>query len=362
MNRVAAATYVQISREELEDWLKTTGLRWRREEHRAGIYLADMSPTVAIKLSSTIGSRDDAMGRGQASMQLALISTVTGFTINKKAQGQTHFKRTTNWKTTWKDGIDRMDAAYKKSKGFYDALAAIKDRDLYKADILAKIESIADWQRNSMLADFHGNIERGGILTEKQLDALMAAAARKPQTPPPPPPPPEDPKIDEVLIARVRNLWRVAKQREDKWLLEFAESIGKRLKSGQPLSQRQLEVLEQNLSKNRLAARAAQEPKKPKKKEKPVNCSYCGKKLSPAQRDAYTGYEDTALCKSCEKELHKRGSSEAIVRNRVAAKYMQTVSNAQAALAGWVKSYAMDNEKEGPDFMPRLQTILKKNI
>lgn len=339
MNRIKeamAATYVQISRDELESWLDSLRLpmRWKRQENRAGIYLLPLSSVVAIKLSSTVGSRDDALGAGKASMQLSLISTVTGQTLNKKAQGQSHFKRTTNWKTTWADGIKRMRAAYMKAQGFYDAIAVIEDRDQYKQDTLVKIEGIPNWQQNSMLSDFHFSVEKGGILTEKQMGALENAARRSESAPTRAPaprgnnvwtltggasgeeemtfiverngvtllvnpatadgvpvseskitfeeaadiwigatesrdwypgyarndPPPflqneaSKPVVDEVLIERVRNLYRQAYKLGDQFLLDFATNIGKALKDGRPLSPKQTAFMEKSLAKYRLAS------------------------------------------------------------------------------------------------------------
>jgi hypothetical protein len=332
-----AATYVQISREDLEQWLDTLGMKmpWKRQPNRAGIYLLPLSPVVAIKLSSTIGSKDDAMGVGKASMQLSLVSTVTGQTLNKKAQGQGHFKRTTNWRATWKDGIERMEAAYVKAKGFYDALAVIEDRDQYKADIIQQIEAVPGWDRNSMLSDFHANVSRGGILTEKQKGALDTFANKAPKAKEPLPKgravwaleggpsgeevlifevvgnnkvvleykviddprkdiseisfaeaakvwndadkhsfwypsfgnPESDPPFlkapggDQALIERVRNLYREAHKTGDQWLMDFATNIGQALKSGRTLSPKQMEVLEKNLQRRRLASKSKLLPK-----------------------------------------------------------------------------------------------------
>ena len=164
---------------------------------KAGIYLIPLSDTVAVKLSSTIGTSDDAMGRGMASMQLALTSLITGQTLNRKAQGQGHFKRTTNWKTTWAKGFELMKDAYMKAQGFYDAIAAIEDRDKYKADILKKIESTPDWKNESILVDFHGKITQDGILTGKQLALLDKISLEKqnaPQRPGPTPAAPQGPQ------------------------------------------------------------------------------------------------------------------------------------------------------------------------
>ena len=239
-----AATYVQISREDLEDWLEgLQGLyaKWYRAPNKAGVYLLPLSETVAVKLLSTIGSSDDAMGRGMASMQLMLVSLVTGQTLNKKAQGQDHFKRTTNWKKTWQEGILRMKEAYTKAQGFYDALAAIKDRDAYREDVMRAIEGMPDWRNHHILSDFHAAVERGGILTTKQL-ALMERTLDQAK----PAPAPQTPTEEDPILNVLRALYRAGRAKEDEWLMKFAEDVAKQVNAGRPLSQRQEEVIQIN--------------------------------------------------------------------------------------------------------------------
>ena len=88
-------SYVNITRTELEDWLTTKNYSWERVKDKQGVYLITLSPTVAIKLSSTQTKHDHAMGRGFASMNLTLVSHVNGWTLNRKARDRKHFKRTT---------------------------------------------------------------------------------------------------------------------------------------------------------------------------------------------------------------------------------------------------------------------------
>lgn len=238
-------TYVQISREELEDWLKTLPIKgsWRTKPGTAGVYLLPLSDNVAIKLSSTIGSKDDAMGRGRASMQLALVSLITGRVLNKKAQGQTHFKRTSNWKQTWRKGFDRLRNTYLKAQSFYEALATIEDRDKYQKDIIRLIESIPDWGNHHILADFHAKLSQGGILTLKQralLDKIVAEKSR------------HQPEPDKEILDKLEKLHQMAKRVGDDWLADFCESVRNQIKKGRPLSPKQLAVIEKNLKRYRL--------------------------------------------------------------------------------------------------------------
>jgi hypothetical protein len=248
-----AGTYVRIDREDLEDWLGTIRLHAKayRAPNKAGVYLLPFSDTVAVKLSSTIGTSDDAMGRGMASMQLSLVSTVTGQVLNKKAQGQGHFKRTTNWKKTWAEGIERMRDAYMKSQGFYDALASIQDREQYQKDILAAIESVPDWRNNNILSDFHGVAEKGGILTVKQRDLLDRTLDRSLA--------PKAPQVTEdPLIAVLRALYTKARAAEDTWLMDFTKSVADQIKRGRPLSPKQQDVLDRARGRFKVATRVAQ--------------------------------------------------------------------------------------------------------
>lgn len=247
------ASYVTITREELEHWLGALPQPWSRKPNTAGIYLIHMSDVVAVRLSSTLSVSEGNITKdyAQASMQLALVSRITGQVLNKKAQGQSHFKRTTNWRTTWKDGIERMRDAYMKAQGFYDALAAIKDREAYKNDTLDKIEAVQGWQTHDLLADLHKRVAQDGILTQKQL-AFVEDMARKKAPPPPAPSKPAPASRDEDLYQRLRTLYTEANRHGDQWLKEFLTSVGPRVRDGLALSPKQQDVIQRNLEKYRL--------------------------------------------------------------------------------------------------------------
>lgn len=240
-----AGTYVQITRDELEEWLDSVRLHhhWELKAGKAGVYLLPIGENVAVKLSSTIGTADDAMGRGQASMQLALVSLITNQVLNKKAQGQSHFARTTNWRKNWLEGVERMREAYQKAQGFYDALAVIEDREKYKRDLLARIEAIPGWQQNNLLSDFHGKVREGGILSIAQAEVVIRAEKAKPIAPKP-----AQGGGDEELLERMRNLYRAATRDGNRWLVEFLTSIGPQIKAGRPLSEKQMAALDRNFT------------------------------------------------------------------------------------------------------------------
>ena len=179
-----AGTYVQLSREEFEDWLNDEGYRgkWRIKPGRGGIYQIRLSDSVGIEINSTTGSGSEVMTRGAASMKCKLISLVTGRTLNKKAMGQSHFKRTVNWRQTWAKGLKRLKDAYVKSKDWYDTIAAIEDRDQYKQDMLALIESKTNWNTDRFLIDLHKKVSDGGVLTQRQIAAVERMGAAPSET------------------------------------------------------------------------------------------------------------------------------------------------------------------------------------
>jgi len=256
--------YVQISRDQLEDWLNGLRWQWSRKEGRAGIYFLHFSDVVGVKLSSTIGSRDDAMGRGQASMNLELVSLVTGHVLNRKARDRKYFQRTKGWMTTWAKGLEHWEGVFKKSQGFYDAIAVIKDREQYKADLLTKIENTQGWEDHDVLRDFHSRVEGGSVLTAKQLAFLerLTSGGGQPQQAPEsgaedgPVPDKPDPEVERKL-AKLRDLYRAAKGAGDDWTMNFAVSVAKQLKTRGSLSPRQDEIIYDKLERYRLLERMA---------------------------------------------------------------------------------------------------------
>lgn len=252
--KFAASTYVQIDRAELEDWLNS--LHFAAKPYllpgKAGVYMLPVSDNVAIKLSSTIGTANDAMGRGEASMQLALVSRIVitpygPLVLNKKAQDQSHFARTINWKTNWKTGVERMRDAYHKSAGFYDSLALIENRERYKKDLLARIEAIPNWRNHHIVSDFHARVTQNGILTTAQVELLAKAEKITVKTPLVP-----DEEFDvekDELLFRMRELYKVARTKNDQWLMTFLTDLGQKLKRNVRLTEKQMSALDRNFER-----------------------------------------------------------------------------------------------------------------
>lgn len=238
-------TYVQFSREEFEEWLTSTGMKWKLKPGTAGMYLIPLSDTVAVEVSSSLTGRDDAVSYAQASMSLRLMSLATGLTLNRKAQEQNHFKRTKGWRDNLKKGLDRMVAAYRASASFYDAISVIKDREAYKRENIAKIESISNWQSSPFLSDMHKRLVENGVLTKKQLDAVNEATARSSQPAP----------VNTELLGHVRALWAIAKQHGDQATMAFAQEAGELIKNRRDGTPAQKERLNRLLDQHETAIR-----------------------------------------------------------------------------------------------------------
>ena len=224
--------YVQITREEFEQWLDSTPFagKWNLKHGTVGVYQLNLSKTVAIEVSSSIGQTEQAMGLGNASIQLRLASLVTGHTLNKVAQGQSHFKRVTGWQSKLDGALRTFKEVYMKSATFYDTIAEIADRNKYKAEMTAKIEAIPSWKENPILTDFHKRIQEGGVLTPKQ-QAVMIGAIK------------DDKKSvvveDAPLLVGMRNLYQKARTKGDQRTMQVIESMAKQYKSSGRLSDKQ---------------------------------------------------------------------------------------------------------------------------
>jgi hypothetical protein len=274
-----AVHYVQISREEWEEWMGSTRLPWGRDENKKGVYYlmlnkeprptvappgvkgkpprlpAGLKGTVAIYVSSSIGTADSAMGRGQAAIHMKLVSAVTGYALNKKAIGQSRFNRTKNWRTTiTTKGIGAVKQAYNKAKPFYDELALIADRNAYKDEMIASIEAIGGWNDNDMLTSFRDRLEKGNILTTKQREALQRASTG-PQRAPAPTAPPES-GGDPAVLEQMRDAYRAARAAGNQWVMDRIQEWADLAKRGVSMSGKRKVIIEEWAQK-RSASRVA---------------------------------------------------------------------------------------------------------
>jgi len=223
------STYVQLDRNDIEQWLTSNGWNWGRKSGTAGIYLLNLSRNVAIHFSSTVGSSSSARGHAAASANMKLVSLITGQALNKKAKGQSRFHRTTNWSKNWQAGLVRLKAAYEKSEGFYEAIAEIKDRRAYKTEMTARVEAFPKWSENDFLSSLHNRLTRDGVLTIRQKDALERMENRnKPSAPTAPSTPTVDPgAAADALLGDLRALWVAAPSER-----EFVTALAAKVKRG----------------------------------------------------------------------------------------------------------------------------------
>lgn len=241
---MAGSTYVQITREDLEKWLEGLPWKWSRVAGKAGIYHIHLSDHVAVKLSSTIGASDNAMGYADASMNLELVARSSGKILNRKARDRSHFKRTKNWQKTWFEGIQHWAEVYRPAAAFYDKIAQIDDRETYAKSFIEKIEAIPNWQTNEMLVGFRNKLLKGDVLSDKQeieIEKAMKAKAPAPKrtfTP-----------EQEKFLARLETLRQKADEANDTWLIGFLNNITRNIENNRPLTDPQKEALKKNLVK-----------------------------------------------------------------------------------------------------------------
>lgn len=230
---MARQDYVEISREDIEAWLDSLPHRWSRKAARAGIYYVHFSEMVGCAVSTTIGRSDMAVDKAKGSMQLTLVSLVTGQTLNRKDQDRKHFQRTLNWRKTWAEGIKHWLGVYQKMASFYDRIAPIEDRARYHRDMIAKIESIRDWASDHMLSSLHQQVSKGSILSDAQVAVLERALSE-----------PEPEVIDSgALWGRwtevARNVFRAARSARHQFGMDISESLGRMFKAEREPSDKQ---------------------------------------------------------------------------------------------------------------------------
>ena len=155
-----------------------------------------------------------------------------------------------------------MKRAYMPSSDFYDAIAAIPDRDKYKQDVLAKIEQVPGWGANNYFINLHQKVEKDGVLMPADWRALEGGLKRQAPKENPQATPPSDPQqepitkreevqqtinFNEQKVQSLRDLYVAAKRSGDEWTQNFAVSIGQQLKSGRNLSAPQILLVKKKL-------------------------------------------------------------------------------------------------------------------
>lgn len=245
-----AASYVQISRENLEDWLdsvkRVPGIEgWDRVTGKAGIYVIHLSPFVCVKLSSTIGSSDEAKGKGEASMNLTLVSRLyPDMVLNRKARDRSRFHRTTNWKTTWLEGVVHWISVYKEKADFYDNIARVEDRNKYKTEWIKLIESVPGWASNASLVKNHASLTSGYVLWPSQEEAIRAMLERGQRSTPLAEKTPSRSVVNVPMDAEMlRDLYRLAQSRRETKAMAAIKELGLKAVSGNIPTQDEINTL-----------------------------------------------------------------------------------------------------------------------
>lgn len=198
--------YVNITKEDLEDWLNTNFGSWSKDSRYKGVYLIHLSNRVAIKMTSGLGERSSA-GVARASMKLSLVSLVDNTTLNRIAKDRKHFQRTKNWRKTWKDGVDHWRNVYEAKDEFYEKIA---DKAGYKSKWIGLIDSIPTSGSNDNLIKSRDTLEGGGVLWSNQENYILAIirnmkerqqSQSQPQQP--------------LNVEKLRDLYRAARRRGD---------------------------------------------------------------------------------------------------------------------------------------------------
>jgi len=236
-----AATYVQISRAELESWLDSIKSNpkikgWSRVSGFKGVYLIHLSEMVSVKLSSTIGTTDDAKGKGKASMNLTLVSRLyPSLVLNRKARDRARFHRTTNWKKTWLEGILHWVGVYSDKADFYDNIARVPDRAKYTQEWIAHIESVPNWASNQGLVKNHQSLTKGYVLWPSQEQRILsmqgAGNGQNVSTPVAP--------LDAEIL---RELFRRARSQGDQRAMDAIKTLGLNAVAGQSPSKEDVET------------------------------------------------------------------------------------------------------------------------
>jgi hypothetical protein len=216
-------SYVDISNQDIISWLDSHYGSWSKDQRFAGIYLIHLSDKVGVKLSSTQTSKGTNKARGKASMNLSLVSLVDGSLLNRKARDRKYFQRTTNWRKTWKKGIDNWVKVYEDKSAFYEK---ISDRAGYKSKWLKLIDSLPMGGSNQKVIEYRDQLEGGGVLWDNQENHLLSLKSQSKRK--------VNPQLSQPLpVALLRKMWVEARRQQDSQGMESLKDLGQAAARGE---------------------------------------------------------------------------------------------------------------------------------
>lgn len=239
---MAGSTYVNITREDFEEWLdslKPTILGWTRASGTTGVYLAHFSEDASLWISSSIASSDANMGKDQGSMSMRLVSRHNNkITLNKKDVGQGKFYRTMNWRDKLSKAVRQMRDAYLDSKVYYDKLSKIEDRVAYQREWMSRIKNVPGYENNTLLRDLLVKLGDGVVLSDKQEQVILQAKKGQGEAR-------SSVKVDQDMVNRLTSLIK-SNQNSKFW-----QSLLDQVQRGYSMTSKQLELIEEGESKLR---------------------------------------------------------------------------------------------------------------
>jgi hypothetical protein len=219
---MARQDYVNIARSDLEGWLSSNFGSWNQVAGKAGVYLIHLSDRVAVKLSSTQKNTGGSVSKGNASMNLSLVSRVDGTLLNRKARDRKYFQRTKNWKVTWKKGVDHWISIYEEKDEFYEKIA---DRKGYKDKWIGMIDSLPNGGSDREIIKSRDTLESGSVLWANQeryiLEAVKANRTRSTST-----------RYAVLDVERLRDLYRKARSEGNREDMEKIKELGLKARDG----------------------------------------------------------------------------------------------------------------------------------
>ena len=244
--------YVAITRQEFEDLLRSFRRPYSLKQGTKGVYVVELSKNVGLAINSTIG--DTVRSVGKASIQLNFVSlhqdkyhrVIYGYKkIMQRVVKKKYLQRSTNWKVTLKDAVDKCIVFYQSNNKFLEMIALPEDQQQAQSQpqidsaLLSRIESIPSWNGNDFLQSLHNQVSKGRTLSDKQLGAIKKFEQRSVRTPAPQPQQSVSSNLDIM-----RDLYVSLRSggASDDDLEELAE-IGKNLKKKNSISATEMEIL-----------------------------------------------------------------------------------------------------------------------